>query len=118
MQKARVWKSRVTVWCPACREVEISRGYQRDGDVAGEHTVPFEGPGAWSFNGDLESPTLAPSLLLTYDYGEGDQKQRYVCHSFVRAGVIQYLGDCTHALAGQSVPLVDVPQVDIHGAGV
>lgn len=28
-----------------------------------------------------------------------------VCHSFVTDGCIQYLGDCTHRLAGQTVDL-------------
>jgi hypothetical protein len=28
-----------------------------------------------------------------------------VCHSFVTDGKIQFLGDCTHALAGQTVEL-------------
>lgn len=32
-----------------------------------------------------------------------------VCHSFVRAGKIEFLGDCTHALKGQTVPLPDWP---------
>lgn len=29
----------------------------------------------------------------------------HICHSFVRDGLIQYLPDCTHHLAGQTVPL-------------
>lgn len=32
-----------------------------------------------------------------------------VCHSFVVDGVWQYLGDCTHAMADQHVPMVDLP---------
>src|SRR5436309_254590 len=28
-----------------------------------------------------------------------------VCHSFVRDGLIEFLGDCTHPLAGRTVPL-------------
>lgn len=107
--RARVWKNRVTVICPACRDVEIQKGYTdpADGGVAGEHTVPFEGDGAWSFDGDLQTPTLAPSLLLTYTFG--DPQQTYICHSFVKAGQIQYLSDCTHALAGQTVELSEFP---------
>jgi len=30
-----------------------------------------------------------------------------VCHSFVTDGRIQFLGDCTHTLAGQTVDLPD-----------
>lgn len=36
-----------------------------------------------------------------------------VCHSFVRDGQIEFLGDCTHSLAGQTVPL---PSVDFDEA--
>lgn len=106
MSRAKVWKNRVSVICPACRDIEIAEGYTdaAAGGVAGVHAVPFEGAGAWSFNGNLERPTLAPSLLLAYTI-TGEARPQYVCHSFVRDGRIQYLGDCTHALAGQTVDL-------------
>jgi hypothetical protein len=109
MVKARVWKNRVTIICPACRDRQMEQGYTdpADGGVAGEHTVPFSGGSAWTFNGDTERPTLSPSLLLTYDFG--DERKRYVCHSFVTDGRIQYLGDCTHPMAGQVVDLPEIP---------
>ena len=59
----------------------------------------------WSFNGNVESPTfdgsvlVHPSLYLRIG--------RPLCHSFVRGGRIQYLGDCTHAMANQTVDLPD-----------
>lgn len=31
------------------------------------------------------------------------------CHSFIRDGHWQFLGDCAHALANQTVPMVPVP---------
>lgn len=31
-----------------------------------------------------------------------------VCHSYVTNGRIQYLGDCTHELAGQTVDLPEL----------
>jgi hypothetical protein len=31
-----------------------------------------------------------------------------LCHTFVTDGQIQYLGDCTHALAGQTVDLQEM----------
>jgi len=31
-----------------------------------------------------------------------------VCHSFVTDGRIQFLGDCTHNLAGQTVDLPEI----------
>ena len=32
-----------------------------------------------------------------------------VCHTFIRAGQIEFLGDCTHALKGQTIPLPPLP---------
>lgn len=61
-----------------------------------------EGPGPrWDFNGDLVRPTVTPSILT--DFGGDPEPMR--CHSYVTDGQIQFLGDCTHALAGQTVPL-------------
>ena len=83
------------------------------------------GPGPrWSWNGDAERPTFSPSILVRYDHwvppadtlemsakiraGEVTQTQVHdVCHSFVTDGRIQFLGDCTHALAGQTVDIPD-----------
>lgn len=60
---------------------------------------------SWSFNGDLAKPTFSPSLLVTWP----NKKRMNAggrCHSFIRDGNIQFLPDCTHVLAGQTVPLV------------
>lgn len=59
---------------------------------------------SWTFNGDLEFPTLSPSILTKH--GENSDG---ICHSFLKKGVIEYLGDCTHSLANQHVPLPDLP---------
>lgn len=79
--------------------------------------------GTWSFNGDMEKPTFNPSLLVSHDTWtppvtlENMEEYRmrpwpqtkihHICHSFVREGMIQFLGDCTHELKGQTVPLPD-----------
>ncbi len=74
----------------------------------------------WTFNGDVERPTFSPSVLvqgvddITDDEharimaGENVAARPYVCHSFVTDGRIQYLGDCTHAMAGttQDLPVL------------
>lgn len=57
----------------------------------------------WGFNGDLERPTFTPSILSSASYGE--ERTPFQCHSFVRDGRIEFLSDCTHALAGQTVDL-------------
>jgi hypothetical protein len=38
--------------------------------------------------------------------GASFESKAVVCHSFVREGQIQFLGDCTHAFAGQTVPMI------------
>ena len=75
--------------------------------------------GTWTFNGDFERPTFSPSLLVYGNQWPRDEYPEYfkeehagvapggdtVCHSFVTDGRIQFLGDCTHTLAGQTVDL-------------
>lgn len=73
----------------------------------------------WAFNGNYDKPTFTPSILvkgvrmptaseadLIMD-GRGHMVNLppTVCHSFVTDGRIQFLGDCTHKLAGQTIPL-------------
>lgn len=69
------------------------------------HVVYVEGSGVpvWSFNGDVDKPTISPSVLVRSNYGTPPVDT--VCHSFIKDGVIQFLNDCTHALAGQTVEL-------------
>lgn len=69
----------------------------------------------WTWNGDAERPTFQPSLLNTTGRAvdpsfvpePGDPPE--VCHLFVTDGRLQFLPDCTHALAGQTV---DIPLFD------
>lgn len=85
------------------------------------HTVSDK----WTFNGDYEKPTFSPSILVRcghYVPGHEDQcwckfyAERpdeehdficYQCHSFVTDGKIQFLSDCSHKLAGQTVEIPD-----------
>lgn len=97
----------VTFVCPGC------------GD---NHTVPVEATDRdWRWNGSLDRPTITPSILVRSghyapSWKEGDECwcgkdygfSCYLCHSFVTDGRIQFLGDCTHKLAGQTVDLVEV----------
>lgn len=57
----------------------------------------------WTFNGSHDSPTFTPSMLVT-----GGKDDNIRCHSFVTDGQIQFLGDCAHAMRGQTVPLEDL----------
>ena len=84
------------LWCPGCNDL---------------HAVSVVGPDGytprvcWTWNGSLDLPTVDPSILVTY----GPDRGRRVCHSFLRNGVWQFLPDCTHELAGQSVEMVVLP---------
>ncbi len=63
----------------------------------------------WGFNNDVDKPTFTPSLLIRGGNASGD----YVCHSFINNGMIQFLSDCTHKLAGQTVEIPDVETYQI-----
>lgn len=74
------------------------------------------GPGPrWRWDGNAASPTITPSILVEFpatpdaDEEHKEWRQKRLCHSFIRGGRIQFLGDCTHALAGQTVPLPPLP---------
>lgn len=92
----------VMFWCPGCESL---------------HAVWIRGPNAWGFNGDYERPTFTPSVLVTYDgtdagqpRGEGEDRAPAArCHTFITNGVIDFLGDCSHALAGQKREIVPIP---------
>jgi hypothetical protein len=71
-----------------------------------------EGSGPrWGYNGNPDAPTFTPSVLVTYNGRDAgiDGAPPAVCHSFVTDGRIQFLSDCTHSLAGQTVDLPDYP---------
>lgn len=83
--------------CPGC--IEMLGG-------SGLHILPVNTTvkqPSWYWDGNLEEPTLDPSILT----GKGSNK---ICHSFLRAGVFEFLGDCNHSLANQKVPMPDLPE--------
>jgi hypothetical protein len=82
---------------------------------------------SWTFNGDYERPTFSPSILVrsghympehngdvcwcTYNAEHPDDPAPFkcmVCHSYVTDGKIEFLPDCTHDLAGQTIDLKPV----------
>jgi len=89
-------------WCPGC-------GRMHEIAVSGKNASGA----AWSFDGNFAAPTFSPSInervnmpdMRGYNPGAGSS----VCHHFVRAGKIQFLGDCTHELRGQTVEIPDFP---------
>lgn len=80
-------------WCPGCAGL-VGRSPR--------HAIYVDAPnpltGArWTFDGNLEAPTFAPSINVV---GQ--------CHYFVQAGRIAYCGDSQHAVAGQTVPMIAI----------
>lgn len=61
----------------------------------------------WALNGNTDRPTFSPSIRVRYPHGEPPQQR--VCHYFIVDGQIRYCSDSTHALAGQTVDLPDLP---------
>jgi len=87
--------------CPACNQLHFINS-------------------SWDFNGNYDRPTINPSILVRGTKPTSDEEAErimrgekikpipHVCHSFIRDGTINYLGDCTHNLAGKTVELPDL----------
>lgn len=100
-------ETHVMFHCPGC---ECAHGVTVNGQ-------PNAMGASWGWNGDLIRPTFTPSILVRGTVpitdeerdrimaGEPFEPAPVVCHSFVRDGKIEFLSDCTHKLAGQTVPL-------------
>lgn len=90
-------------------------------------TPHFVNTTIWAFNGNFEQPTLSPSILYRGGHYLQDTNGKdcwctyrekhpeeinapkcFCCHSFITDGKIQFLGDCTHELANQTVPLENI----------
>lgn len=87
----------LSFWCPGCKEA---------------HTIWHgEGKGPrWTWNGNVDKPTFTPSVLVTHPAAPWEQhKVHHICHTFVTDGRIQFLSDCTHELAGQTVDMQPMP---------
>lgn len=64
-----------------------------------------KGTGNWTWNGDINKPTLKPSILTT---GVDEVGAPIRCHTFINDGRVQFLNDCSHKYAGKTVELLDV----------
>lgn len=106
----------LSFWCPGCKDTHSIR----HGEGAGPR---------WGWNGNTERPTFTPSVLVrsghyvpghengscwcTYYQENPDEPRDFacgICHTFITDGHIQFLSDCTHELAGQTVPMVGFPE--------
>lgn len=102
--------------------IKLSKMTNQDGSFYG---WMFECPGCkswhvcdsrWTFNGDEVKPTFDGSVLCRSKYG--DPPTDRVCHLYVRDGKIEYLSDCTHEMAGQTIDMPDWESSDVgEGSG-
>lgn len=76
-------------WCPGCEQAHVL-------------------PASWCFDENIQAPTFSPSFK--HDWGG-----RRMCHYFIAGGRIQFCGDSTHALAGQTVDMPNIPDDETLG---
>ena len=86
------------VECPACTAAGFGSAHLFSVKMG-------DGSPGWSFNGDFDRPTFSPSMLARTRSNGRAPVEMFVCHSFVRNGQIEYLGDCTHEMAGKTIDL-------------
>lgn len=89
-------------YCPGCEQMHVFAVDQ-----------PFRNGARWTYDGNEEAPTFSPSMNIRVGPYPNDEERAGefdVCHYFLRAGRIEFLGDCTHTLKGQTVQLPELPE--------
>lgn len=95
-----VHSQRLMFVCPAC----ALHG-------SGIHMLTVNEPNSWTWDGNLEAPTLSPSIASHGAAVDGVWVADWLCHSYLEAGLFRFLSDSTHAMAGQvGVPMPDLPE--------
>jgi len=91
-------------WCPGCEHLHAI------------YTTPSRPNGPkWDFNGDLSAPTFGPSVKHSWGrfvdpkHVDEEPGESGICHYFIRSGQIEFCSDSTHAFAGKTVPLPELP---------
>lgn len=115
-------EQRLVYWCQGCEDTHQVR-------------INAAGRPSWTWDGNAENPTFEPSVLTTQGHYVGGGKvgdsgctcletfedydfKCYRCHTFIRGGMVQFLSDCTHKFAGQTLPLPDWPYAEGEYGGV
>lgn len=88
--------------CPGCGNV---------------HMINTDAPNSvgaqWTFDGNVDSPTFKPSVNVRTNMPDMQHYQPHayssVCHYNLVAGQVSFCPDSTHQLAGQIVPLPELP---------
>lgn len=104
-----------THWCPGCQHAHF---------IATDREA---GP-KWTFDGNLDAPTFAPSIKI-YEPARAEhtdpdgevwpaRPEKTICHYFVQGGAINFCGDCEHEYSGkQGVPLPDLSGAEMANYG-
>ncbi len=82
-------KYQLQFFCPGCKR---------------EHAIND----TWEFDENYDKPTISPSVLWNGGWYVKGKWEKHICHSFIKEGKIQFLDDCTHKLAGQTVDLPEI----------
>lgn len=100
--KAFLEGSLLVYYCPGCKY---------------EHSVPVNTTqhvkGSWLWNGDVDKPTLTPSVRHYYTKPKGGEVT--TCHYHLREGVLDYCGDSQHVLKGQKIALPNITPFNERG---
>lgn len=78
-------------WCPGCKKPHVLH------------------KGAFEFEGEPDTPTVRPRAVfpIIIDNATGHRMQKFHCVYTITNGRISFGRECTHALAGQEVAMVD-----------
>lgn len=82
-KKLHNFKNLYSFYCPGCERI---------------HQVNNK----WKIN--ISNLTISPSILVTSPKGSDDRTR---CHSYIKEGKIQYLGDCNHKFRGVTIPMIE-----------
>ena len=99
----RAWRNQAAgeeslgFWCPGCEDW---------------HYVPVSGAvgSTWRFDGNWDSPTLHPSILLEAATTTEGRELTPRCHSWLVSGSLRFEPDCGHVLAGRTVEVPEPPE--------
>lgn len=112
------------------KEIEISNGHNKLRFICPGCNEEHQITRSWDFDGNFEQPTISPSIKVTFEYSsELNNKKakefflkkgrfptrkelpydiKQICHSYIKNGKIEYLGNCHHKLKNQTI---DLPQI-------
>lgn len=69
---------------------------------------------AWTWNGNIEKPTLKPSILnegtefIGGDAYDSNNWIKFKCHTWITDGKAIFLDDTDHQFKGQTLDLLDI----------